>query len=144
MPLWQRSADPAIMTAIDQVASTKGLAELLLNSTGGGIYGVDLEGNCTLANPACIRLLGFESDGELLGRNMHNLVHHSLPNGAPYAMEDCRIYQGFRVGALGNYPSSSAASGGTSTACASRASRGAMSRTSRWVEARTTGAATPS
>jgi PAS domain S-box-containing protein len=71
---------------------------LLLNSTGEGIYGVDLEGNCTFANPACLRLLGFDSDSELLGRNMHNLVHHSLPNGAPYAMEDCRIYQAFRVG----------------------------------------------
>jgi urea transport system substrate-binding protein len=71
---------------------------LILNSTGEGIYGVDLQGNCTFANPACVRLLGFDSADELLGRNMHNLVHHSLPNGAPYAMEDCRIYQAFRVG----------------------------------------------
>ncbi len=83
MPLWRRSADLAIMTTIGQAASTEGLAELLLNSTGEGIYGVDLEGNCTFANPACLRLLGFDSDSELLGRNMHNLVHHSLPNGAP-------------------------------------------------------------
>ncbi|RLE13999.1 MAG: hypothetical protein DRJ28_06480, partial [Actinobacteria bacterium] len=44
------------------------LAELLLNSTGEGIYGVDLDGNCTFANPACVRILGFESADELLGR----------------------------------------------------------------------------
>jgi PAS domain S-box-containing protein len=56
-------------------------AELLLNSTGEGIYAVDLEGNCTFANRACVRLLGFESADELLGRNMHELVHHTLPNG---------------------------------------------------------------
>ena len=73
-----------------------GFERLLLNSTGEGIYGVDLEGNCTFANPACVRILGFESDAELLGRNMHELVHHTKPNGDPYPMEECRIYQAFR------------------------------------------------
>jgi PAS domain S-box-containing protein len=86
------------MTTTERTSSPEGLAELLLNSTGEGIYGVDLQGNCTFANPACVRLLGFDNDEELLGRNMHNLVHHSLPNGKPYAMEDCRIYRAFRVG----------------------------------------------
>ena len=71
---------------------------LLLNSTGEGIYGVDLQGNCTFANPASARLLGFESEAELLGRNMHELVHHTRPNGEPYSMVDCQIYQAFRSG----------------------------------------------
>jgi len=31
---------------------------LLLSSTAEAIYGIDLEGNCTLCNPACARLLG--------------------------------------------------------------------------------------
>jgi PAS domain S-box-containing protein len=74
------------------------LAELLLNSTGEGIYGVDLDGNCTFANPACVRILGFESADELLGHNMHDLVHHTLPNGDPYPMTDCQIYRAFREG----------------------------------------------
>lgn len=80
---------------IDQKA---GFAELLLHSTGEGIYGVDLDGNCTFANPACVRLLGFDSDAELLGRNMHELVHHTLPNGDAYPVESCRIYQAFKKG----------------------------------------------
>ncbi|MEE8518669.1 MAG: PAS domain S-box protein [Dehalococcoidia bacterium] len=66
---------------------------LLLNSTGEGIYGIDLEGNCTFANPACVQLLGFESDKELLGEHMHRLVHHTRPNGDAYPVEECRIYQ---------------------------------------------------
>ena len=74
------------------------LASLLLNSTGEGIYGVDLDGNCTFANPACLRILGFESDTDLLGRNMHELVHHTLPNGDPYPMTECQIYLAFREG----------------------------------------------
>jgi PAS domain S-box-containing protein len=72
------------------------LVRLLLNSTGEGIYGVDMDGNCTFANPACVRLLGFESDAELLGRHMHKLVHHTRPNGEPYPVEECRIYRAFR------------------------------------------------
>ncbi len=74
------------------------VAQLLLNSTGEGIYGVDLDGNCTFANPASLRILGFDSDTDLLGRNMHELVHHTLPNGDPYPMVECQIYLAFREG----------------------------------------------
>ncbi len=74
------------------------LAELLLNSTGEGIYGIDLDGNCTFTNPACLRILGFDSDDDLVGRNMHDLVHHTRPNGDPYPMKDCQIYRAFREG----------------------------------------------
>jgi len=72
------------------------LVRLLLNSTGEGIYGVDMDGNCTFANPACARLLGYESVDQLLGEHMHNLVHHTRPNGEPYPVKECRIYQAFR------------------------------------------------
>ncbi len=78
--------------------SGKDLALLLLESTGEGIYGVDVEGNCTFANPACVELLGFDSDADLLGRNMHELVHHTRPDGSPYPMVECQIYKAFRVG----------------------------------------------
>ena len=76
--------------------SSDELARLLLASTGEGIYGIDLEGNCTFANPACLKLLGFEDDSDVLGKQMHKLVHHTLENGAPFAVEECRIYQALR------------------------------------------------
>ncbi|MCK5574121.1 MAG: PAS domain S-box protein, partial [Bacteroidetes bacterium] len=69
------------------------LHRLLLNSTGEGIYVIDRRGDCTFANRACLTLLGFKSDAELLGRNMHELVHHTRANGEPYPAEECRIYQ---------------------------------------------------
>jgi PAS domain S-box-containing protein len=69
---------------------------MLLNSTGEGIYGIDLNGNCTFANPACARMLGYESRDELVGRNMHDLVHHSRPNGESYPEKECRIYEALR------------------------------------------------
>jgi PAS domain S-box-containing protein len=80
-----------------EVASEE-LVRLLLESTGEGIYGIDLSGRCTFANPACVRILGFDSAGELLGRHMHNLVHHTRPDGTAYPEEECRIYQAFREG----------------------------------------------
>jgi PAS domain S-box-containing protein len=41
-------------------------------------------------------MLGCQSHGDLLGKNMHELIHHTRPNGEPYAVEDCHIYQAFR------------------------------------------------
>jgi PAS domain S-box-containing protein len=83
---------------VDDNQDREQLAQLLLNSTGEGIYGIDLDGCCTFANPACLRILGFATEDELLGRNMHDLVHHTLPNGDAYPMTDCQIYRAFREG----------------------------------------------
>ncbi len=82
----------------DGAAQSAELVWALLNATGEGIYGVDLDGNCTFANPFRVVMLGHESDADLPGRNMHDLIHHTRPNGTPYPVEDCRIYQAFREG----------------------------------------------
>jgi PAS domain S-box-containing protein len=50
--------------------------ETLLNSTNEGLYGVDLEGRCTFLNRAGAEMLGY-TRYEVLGRNMHRLIHHS-------------------------------------------------------------------
>jgi PAS domain S-box-containing protein len=71
---------------------------LLLNSAAEGIYGLDLEGNCTFCNPACVRLLGYQTCEDLLGKNMHGLVHHTREDGTPYAEEDSQIYAAVRGG----------------------------------------------
>lgn len=72
--------------------------QLLLDSTEEGIYGVDLEGNCTLVNPACLRMLGFERPDDVLGRNMHELIHHSWPDGRHYPKEACHVRLAVREG----------------------------------------------
>jgi nitrogen fixation negative regulator NifL len=72
--------------------------QLLLNSTGEAIYGIDLNGNCTFCNPACLRLLGYEDESQLFGRHMHDLIHHTRKDGTHYPVEECCIYQAFREG----------------------------------------------
>ncbi|MCP4283964.1 MAG: response regulator [Gammaproteobacteria bacterium] len=71
---------------------------LILASTGEGIYGIDLDGSCTFANRACIEMLGYDIETNLLGQNMHELIHHTRSDGTPYPSEDCPIFQAFRLG----------------------------------------------
>jgi PAS domain S-box-containing protein len=53
-----------------------------------GIYGLDVEGRVTFANPAAARMTGYEGE-ELLGRRSHELIHHTRPDGKPYPEEEC-------------------------------------------------------
>ena len=70
---------------------------LLLDSTGEGIYGVDLQGRCTFFNHAAVRMLGLRPE-EVLGRVMHEISHHTHEDGSPYPLEDCAIYRAMRTG----------------------------------------------
>ncbi|HKZ45508.1 MAG TPA: PAS domain-containing protein [archaeon] len=71
--------------------------ELILQSAGEGILGLDLEGRHTFVNPAAARMLGYE-DQELIGRLSHAIWHYSKPDGTAYPMEECPIYAAFRDG----------------------------------------------
>lgn len=71
---------------------------LLLDSTGEGIYGIDGQNNCTFCNSSCLRLLGYKNPEELIGKNMHLLIHHSHKDGTPYNVGACRIFQAFLRG----------------------------------------------
>jgi two-component system sensor histidine kinase/response regulator len=56
-----------------QLADAVGRTELVLNSAGDGICGVDTEGRITFANPAAAQILGSDV-GELVGRSIHVLL----------------------------------------------------------------------
>ena len=64
---------------------------LLLDSTAEAIVGLDREGKCTFCNPACLRLLGYTELKDLLGKDVHSLIHHSHEDGRRYSREQCRI-----------------------------------------------------
>ena len=76
--------------AEDQLRTLSRQSNSVLESVGDGIYGIDLDGNCTVVNPAALQMLGFKSD-ELLGRNMHDLIHHTRVDGSPYPQDECPI-----------------------------------------------------
>ncbi|MGH8077383.1 MAG: PAS domain-containing protein, partial [Lysobacter sp.] len=70
---------------------------LLLDSTAEAIYGIDADGFCTFTNRACEALLGYADSKDLLGKDMHELTHHSRVNGTPYPSEHCPIYRSVRT-----------------------------------------------
>ncbi len=70
---------------------------LLLESAAEGIWGVDTEGNFTFVNRAASEMLGWDAV-ELIGRNSHDLIHHSHADGSPYPRHECTTAQSFRTG----------------------------------------------
>lgn len=73
--------------------------ELILNSVGEGIYGLDLEGNVTFVNPAAAEMIGWHMR-DLIGQSMHRVLHHSHPDGSHYPRQTCPIYAAFKDGVV--------------------------------------------
>ncbi len=79
--------------------SSEAMNQLILRAAGEGIYGVNAEGKTTFVNPAAARMLGWKAE-ELVGHDMHSIVHHTRPDGSHYPEHDCPIYAAFRDGAV--------------------------------------------
>ncbi len=71
---------------------------LLLESTAEAIHGLDFDGIVTFCNRACVEMLGYDSPDDLLGRHMHDLIHHTRPDGSPYPAKECLIYRAYERG----------------------------------------------
>ncbi|MBC8465719.1 PAS domain S-box protein, partial [bacterium] len=87
----RKKAEEALRKSEDQI-------RLLLNSTAEGIYGIDLDGNCTFSNKSCLQLLGYERSDQLSGKDMHQLIHHTYADGTPFPVEDCAIFKAKQTG----------------------------------------------
>jgi len=60
--------------ALEALRHSEEQVRLLLNSTAEGIFGLDLQGCCIFCNPAALRLLGYETERDLLGKSFHSLL----------------------------------------------------------------------
>ena len=59
---------------------------------------VDGDDRIAFVNDAAVRLLGYDSEDELIGRPSHDSVHYKHPDGSPYPAEDCPITHATRRG----------------------------------------------
>ncbi len=71
--------------------------EMIVNSAGEGIFGLDAQGNVSFMNTAASIMLGWEIE-DLIGKSHHALVHHSHSDGSPYPEEKCLVYKAYKDG----------------------------------------------
>ncbi|MFD1625876.1 response regulator [Azospirillum griseum] len=72
---------------------------LILHSASDSICGVDRNGIVTFANPAASVLTGYSNE-ELLGRNLHALIHHTRADGTPYPFMECPVMAVLQTGEI--------------------------------------------
>ncbi|HTX14553.1 MAG TPA: response regulator [Candidatus Baltobacteraceae bacterium] len=81
-----------------EIQQSNELVRLLLDSAPEAIYGADTQGICTFCNRSFLRLTGYESSAEVLGREIHPLIHHTRADGSAYPVAECRAWDAFRTG----------------------------------------------
>ena len=78
------------------VLEEKQKIRLLLDSTAEGILGVDRDGRCTFCNRAALGEFGYDSELEIIGKDIHSMVHHTRPDGGSCLTEECRFLSALR------------------------------------------------
>ncbi len=86
----QESVDKVNQTA-EELRASEEKTRLLLESVGEGIFGVDLDGKVAFINPAANQMLGY-GPKELIGKEIHEKIHHSRVDGSAYAKSECPMY----------------------------------------------------
>lgn len=93
----QKNAEANLAKLLDNERRLAAHLRRILESTAEGIYGIDLDGQCTFVNRAAAEMLGYGED-QMVGTNIHLLVHHSRPDGSTYPIEECPIFRALRTG----------------------------------------------
>jgi len=68
--------------ALEALAHLRQRNNLILQAAGEGIYGLDIAGNITFANPAALRMVGYTEE-ELIGRPHQRLMHPTANDKSP-------------------------------------------------------------
>jgi PAS domain S-box-containing protein len=71
--------------------------DALLEATGDGVLGIDLEGRCMALNGAGSALLGY-TEREIRGRDVHETLHHTRADGSPRPREGSPILAALGAG----------------------------------------------
>jgi len=73
-----------------QTAANEERHRLILGAVADGIWGTDADGRTGFVNRTALEMLGF-SEGDVVGKDMHALVHARYPNGGEYPASACPI-----------------------------------------------------
>jgi len=94
----RKRIDQALRDSETRIQQSNEFIRLLLDSTEEGFYSIDRNGVTTLCNRAFMRMLGFTQASQVIGRPLHDLIHHTRPDGSHYEADDCPILRTARTG----------------------------------------------
>ncbi|WDZ94234.1 PAS domain S-box protein [Herbaspirillum sp. WKF16] len=94
----RKQMEHALAASETSMRANNAFVRQLLDSTDQGFYSIDRNGLVTLCNAAFLRMLGFAGEQDVLGRAAHDVIHHSHPDGSPYALADSPVYLAARDG----------------------------------------------
>jgi PAS domain S-box-containing protein len=76
--------------AEDALAYQGKLLETVTENTTLALFLLDKEGACVYINEAAVKVSGYSFD-EIRGKNLHDVIHHTHPDGSPYTREECPL-----------------------------------------------------
>ena len=86
------ASDEHLRTANATLRDSEANLRRLIDTIDEGFYAVDRDGVTTMCNAAFLKMLGFAAADDVVGRKLHDLIHHSHPDGSAYAASECPIY----------------------------------------------------
>jgi len=86
------------MKADSILHESKSLYQTILDSTAEAIFGIDTQGNCLFCNKSFLQMARYSSMESILGKNIHEVIHHNNCDGFPFPLEKCRIFNSFKNG----------------------------------------------
>ncbi|WP_167767138.1 PAS domain S-box protein [Jannaschia formosa] len=86
--------DTARRAAEEALAASERQLNAVLNNTRMAVFMMDERQHCSYMNAAAEKLTGYRFE-ETQGRPLHDVVHHTYPDGRPFPIEECAIDRAF-------------------------------------------------
>jgi len=93
----QRLIENQVNIKTHQLVSEKHRVERLMNVMAEGVLDVNHQGCCTYVNARALEILGYQEE-QILGENIHVLIHHSDKSGHEIPVESCPILNALHTG----------------------------------------------
>jgi PAS domain S-box-containing protein len=86
----QKDAETRLISSEDRLRAALDFQTAALSNMAEGLYTLDEHGLLTSINPAAEAIFGWSS-AELMGKNMHELIHGKHLDGTPYREDQCPL-----------------------------------------------------
>jgi two-component system, sensor histidine kinase and response regulator len=88
------AVNSAELNAVNECLRTQNaeFTRTMLNTLSDGVYATDLQGHLTFMNAAAEQILGWH-EAELIGRSVHEAIHHRYPDGSNFPAQSCPLLE---------------------------------------------------